>query len=263
MSVAESSVTGPATALTLPVGKWKNRTILQKVRLEDLKVDRHSDIQDQGVIFMQGVAYDTLHPSILQARVREQPSSHCRVPQLQEYHGIPGFGPKSQPVTNGNQGSQDHSPHISSGGGNNPPSGPPSDNRNGRGSGGGGGPPRRLLSADSNFGPPLPPGHNPRLVKEAGAEDHQVEADDPPLRRTVTYRFFMLPAVHQTQYTIPGAEKAHEYHRQTMHNHLLQIIEELLETHLTLPKGIKPRRSDALKTITPYASSPTFGDLDN
>ncbi|KAG6822838.1 hypothetical protein H0H92_012401 [Tricholoma furcatifolium] len=98
-----SSVTGPAAASTPPVGKWKDRTILQKVRLEDLKVDGRSDIQDQGVIFVQGVAYDTLHPSVSQVRVKEEPSSHSRVPQAQEYKGIPGFEPKAQPVVNGNR----------------------------------------------------------------------------------------------------------------------------------------------------------------
>ncbi|KAG6806563.1 hypothetical protein H0H92_010838 [Tricholoma furcatifolium] len=61
-----SSVTGPAAASTPPVGKWKDRTILQKVRLKDLKVDGRSDIQDQGVIFVQGVVYHTLHPSVSQ-----------------------------------------------------------------------------------------------------------------------------------------------------------------------------------------------------
>ncbi|KAG6806131.1 hypothetical protein H0H92_012543, partial [Tricholoma furcatifolium] len=58
-----SSVTDPAAASTPPVGKWKDHMILQKVHLEDLKVDGRSDIQDQGVIFVQGVAYDTLHLS--------------------------------------------------------------------------------------------------------------------------------------------------------------------------------------------------------
>ncbi|KAG6820589.1 hypothetical protein H0H92_001872, partial [Tricholoma furcatifolium] len=61
-----SSVTDPAAASTPPVGKWKDHMILQKVHLEDLKVDGRSDIQDQGVIFVQGVAYDTLHLSVSQ-----------------------------------------------------------------------------------------------------------------------------------------------------------------------------------------------------
>ncbi|KAG6824870.1 hypothetical protein H0H92_005569, partial [Tricholoma furcatifolium] len=95
-TVAGSLVIGPATASTPTVGKWKDHTILQKARLEDLKVDGRSDIQDQGVIFVQGVAYDTLHPSVSQVCVKEEPSSHSCVPQLQEYNGIPGFQPKPQ-----------------------------------------------------------------------------------------------------------------------------------------------------------------------
>ncbi|KAG6806790.1 hypothetical protein H0H92_010037, partial [Tricholoma furcatifolium] len=269
-----SSVTGPAAASTPPVGKWKDRTILQKVRLEDLKVDGRSDIQDQGVIFVQGVAYDTLHPSVSQVRVKEEPSSHSRVPHTQEYNGIPGFEPKAQPVVNGNRdGGRDRPPHMSPGGGNNPPSGPPSDDGNGGGGGGGGDPPRRPPSADSNYGPPPPPGHNlgrggrgggpPGSPGSPGNGGAAVEADDPPPRRIATHRFSMPPAVHRTRYTTPGVEEAHEYHRQTMHNRLLQIIDELLGTRLTVPEGTKPRRSDASKTITPYAGSPTFGELEN
>ncbi|KAG6823015.1 hypothetical protein H0H92_011715, partial [Tricholoma furcatifolium] len=269
-----SSVTGPAAASTPPVGKWKDRTILQKVRLEDLKVDGRSDIQDQGVIFVQGVAYDTLHPSVSQVRVKEEPSSHSRVPQVQEYNGIPGFEPKAQPAVNGDRdGGRDRPPHMSPGGGNNPPSGPPSDDGNGGGGGGGGGPPRRPPSADSNYGPPPPPGRHPGRGGRGGGPPGSpgspgnggaaVEADDPPPRRMATHRFSMPPPVHRTRYTTPGVEEAHEYHRQTMHNRLLQIIDELLGTRLTVPEGTKPRRSDASKTITPYAGSPTFGELEN
>ncbi|KAG6808239.1 hypothetical protein H0H92_004939 [Tricholoma furcatifolium] len=252
-----SSVTGPAAASIPPVGKWKDHMILQKVRLEDLKVDGHSDIQDQGVIFVQGVAYDTLHPSI-----------------SQEYNGIPGFEPKPQPVANGNRGGgRDRPPHMSPGGGNNPPSGPPSDDGNGGDGGGGGDPPRRPPSADSNYGPPPPPGRNPGRGGRGGGPPGSpgspgnggavVEADDSPPRRIATHRFSMPPAVHRTRYTTPGVEEAHEYHRQTMHNCLLQIIDELLGTHLTVPEGTKPCRSDASKTITPYAGSLTFGELEN
>ncbi|KAG6809809.1 hypothetical protein H0H92_014671 [Tricholoma furcatifolium] len=142
-TMAGSSVTGPAAASTPPVGKWK-------------------DCKNWGVIFVQGVAYDTLYPSVSQVHIKEEPSFHSRVPQVQEYNGIPGFELKPQSVANGNRGGgQDCPPHMSSGGGNNPPSSPPSDDRNGRGGGREGDPPCRLPLADSNFGPPLPPGRNP------------------------------------------------------------------------------------------------------
>ncbi|KAG6806637.1 hypothetical protein H0H92_010577 [Tricholoma furcatifolium] len=240
-----SSVTGPAAASTPPVGKWKDHTILQKVRLEDLKVDGRSDIQDQGVIFVQGVAYDTLHPSVSQVCVKEEPSSHSRVPQVQEYNGIPGFEPKPQPAVNGNQdGGRDRPPHMSPGGGNNPPSGPPSDDRNGGGGGGGGDPPRQSPSVDSNYGPPPPPGRNPGRGGRGGGPPGSpgspgnggaaVEADDSPCHLLCTEL---------------GTPR--------------QVWKRPMRTRLTVPEGTKPRRSDASKTITPYAGSPTFGELEN
>ncbi|KAG6823853.1 hypothetical protein H0H92_008839 [Tricholoma furcatifolium] len=48
-----------------------------------------------------------------------------------------------------------------------------------------------------------------------------------------------------------------------MHGRLLDIIEELLSRRVQPPEGIKSKRMDPAKTITAYAGSPKFGDLED
>ncbi|KAF5381784.1 hypothetical protein D9615_005370, partial [Tricholomella constricta] len=53
-----------------------------------------------------------------------------------------------------------------------------------------------------------------------------------------------------------------EQHRDSMHVRLKALLEEQLGTRLQLPEGSKLRRSDASKTITPYAGGTKFSDLE-
>ncbi|KAG6809434.1 hypothetical protein H0H92_000261, partial [Tricholoma furcatifolium] len=48
-----------------------------------------------------------------------------------------------------------------------------------------------------------------------------------------------------------------------MHGRLLDIIKELLSCQVQPPEGIKSKCMDPAKTITAYAGSPKFGDLED
>ncbi|KAG5338871.1 hypothetical protein C0989_005778 [Termitomyces sp. Mn162] len=72
----------------------------------------------------------------------------------------------------------------------------------------------------------------------------------------------MLPQ-HYGCFATPGVEEAHKYHCQTMHNCLRAVMEQLLAVQLAIPEGLKPRRSDPSKMITPYAGSAKFSKLED
>ncbi|KAF5378850.1 hypothetical protein D9615_006885 [Tricholomella constricta] len=71
----------------------------------------------------------------------------------------------------------------------------------------------------------------------------------------------MPPQVRSTSRN-PGVAEAVEQHRDSMHVRLKALLEEQLGTRLQLPEGSKLRRSDASKTITPYAGGTKFSDLE-
>ncbi|KAF5381401.1 hypothetical protein D9615_008297 [Tricholomella constricta] len=73
--------------------------------------------------------------------------------------------------------------------------------------------------------------------------------------------FSMPPQVRSTSRN-PGVAEAVEQHRDSMHVRLKALLEEQLGTRLQLPEGSKLRRSDASKTITPYAGGTKFSDLE-
>ncbi|KAF5366917.1 hypothetical protein D9615_010716 [Tricholomella constricta] len=73
--------------------------------------------------------------------------------------------------------------------------------------------------------------------------------------------FSMPPQVRSTSRN-PGVAEAVEQHRDSMHVHLKALLEEQLGTRLQLSEGSKLRRSDASKTITPYAGGTKFSDLE-
>ncbi|KAG6823084.1 hypothetical protein H0H92_011443, partial [Tricholoma furcatifolium] len=273
---AGSSVTGPEAASTpaptggIKIPLWRDRVTLQKIRMTDLESSGTTRIKDQGVVFYQGQPYDTTASRIVEVK-REASASRTNI-RLQDNRvtGDPSQVGKEEADEGGREPPRRDSPPHRPYGGPPPPEGPPS---GGGSPGPGNGPPRQPSSEGSGRGPPPPDdyytnhrgGGPPGPPDDPGNDGNGVEEDDPrrPVPRRGTRGFSMPRATHRPRYATPGVEEAHEYHRQTMHGRLLDIIEELLSRRVQPPEGIKSKRMDPAKTITAYTGSPKFGDLED
>ncbi|KAG6905952.1 hypothetical protein DXG01_016696 [Tephrocybe rancida] len=255
----------------------------------------NSNIPDQGILFLSTGPFDTWTCEEAEAHAWPQtvsgPNVKLEDPQDRStYPHQTGGGQNSSGPANGNYARSEPNPFYMG-----PPAGsciPSNGSRNGGGAAGGsggpgggsprGGPPSNGPSSPSSPGNgPLRPGGGGSLGSGppsgrgppgppnggGGKGGHnspwQPYNDRPPNMPLWPGQGFLMPPAHHRRFVTLGVEAAQEYHRQSMHQRLINMINQLLGIQLHILDGMKLRQSDSSKTITPYTGSSKFSELED
>lgn len=105
--------------------------------------------------------------------------------------------------------------------------------------------------------PPTPTGKMAKSIAQQAVSPSPIGVGHLP----VDARAFTMPLPQRHSPVAEGVQLAAEYHRQRMHERLKALIFERLGVRLSIPDGVKPRRTDA-KAIGLYSGSAKFGDIE-
>jgi hypothetical protein len=94
-------------------------------------------------------------------------------------------------------------------------------------------------------------------------DDNEGDDDQPPShnRPTPPHRGYSMPTAGQTRLRTPGVQAIIDHHRDQMHNRLIRLCRQCLDTHIRIPNGTKLRRIDS-NSVGQYKGSPSFQDLE-